>query len=206
MSNADIKENIEYLKTMAEQGSTTSVLGGIIGLWWCSLACVALFLHFLTLKGLGPLEIDKIGIIWLGFGIIGGIGSIILARRTSQKPGAHSSLNKVMGVLWIGISIFIFAYAISLGFSAGLGRIGFQFFDTIIPLAFGLSSLAAFVTSQMSQEKWQINIAIMALAVMVVAQFLLGRPELYLLALVGVVLTGILPNLILMSKEKRLVD
>ena len=205
MTKTEMLENIDFVKTLAEEGRNAPLLGGWIGLWWGFLLIATLFVHYLALIGKGPLAIEMIGLAWVSFGIIGGIGSVVLGRRLQKQPGASSMINRVATALWTGNTILLFTYGISAGFSAGLGHISFEIMDTMMPLAFGLYGLTAFVLTRIGGARWQLIPALISLAFVPFSLFLLGKPELYLLAIVVVLCTIIIPDIIHIRNEPKAV-
>lgn len=203
MTKADILNDIDYIKTIAEEGRTAPLIGGRIGIMWGFLLVITLLVHWSALKGIGPIPIKMIGGAWMVFGITGSIGASILGRSLSGKPGATSTNNRVARALWTGTSILLFTYGLSAGISAGLGRIGFEIMDTMMPLAFGLYALTTFVISKISADKSQLVPSIIALAFVPISLFLLGTPELYLAAIVAVICTIILPGIFHMRNEPK---
>ncbi|MEE9433404.1 MAG: hypothetical protein V3V15_04110 [Sphingorhabdus sp.] len=205
MTQTEILEDLDYVKTLAEEGRHAPLLGGRIGLWWGCLLIVTLFVHYLALLGKGPLSTEMIGMAWMTFGIVGGIGSAILGRHVVRQPGASSMNNRVASALWTGNVILLFTYAISASFSAGLGYIGFEIMDTMMPIAFGLYGLTAFVLARIGGAKWQLVPGAIAFAFVPISLFLLGKPELYIAAIIAVIGTIIIPGIIHIRDEPKAV-
>lgn len=205
MTKADILDDLDYVKTLAEEGKNAPQLGGRIGIWWGLLLCMTLCIHYFALKGTGPLSIEMIGLAWLSFGIIGSLGSFILGRNMSKKPGASSMNNRVAKALWTGNTVFLFVYGLSAGINAALGRIDYIVMDTMLPIAFGLYGLTSFVLAQISGDKWQLIPGAIALSFVPISLFLLGKPEIYLAAIAAVICTILIPSLIHMRKEPQVI-
>lgn len=211
MTKTEILDDLDYVKTLAEEGKNAPLLGGRLGIWWGVLLLITLFIHYLALKETGPIPIEMIGAAWMAFGVIGGIGTIIFRRGIDKKPGASSVNNRVANALWTGNTFLLFTYAISAGFSAGLGRFDFlgsnNFFimDTMTPIAFGLYGLTSYVLAKISGDKWQLIPGAISLAFVPISLFLLGTPELYLAAMAAIVCTIIIPGVITLRNEPKAV-
>ncbi len=205
MTKTDIINDIDYVKTLAEEGRNAPLLGGLVGIWWGSLLFITLFMHYLALKGTGPLSIEMIGLAWLIFGIVGSLGSAVLGRGIEKKPGASSMNNRVASALWLGNTILLFTYGLSAGISAAMGINDFLIMDTMMPIAFGLYGLTAVVMAKISDEKWQLIPGTLAFAFVPISLFLLGKPELYLAAMAAIICTIIIPGVITMRREPKAV-
>lgn len=203
MTKSEILDDLDYVKTLAEEGKNAPLLGGRIGLWWGGLLCIALFAHWASLKGISPLPIEMIGAIWMGFGIIGGIGSSILGRSLAGKPGASSMNNRVAEAMWTGNAVLLFVYSISALLSAVSGKVGYSIMDTIMPVAFGLYALTAYVLAKISNDKRQIIPGIIALSFVPIGLLLQGTANLYLAAIFGVILTSVIPSIAEMRREPK---
>jgi len=205
MTKSEILDDLDYVKTLAEEGKNAPLLGGRFGLWWGIMFCTALFAHWASLKGIGPLPIEMIGFVWVAFGIIGSIGSAVLGRSLAGKPGIASVNNRVAEALWTGNAILLFIYSASAFLSAALGKVGFTVMDTIIPIAFGLYALTAYVLARISRDKSQIIPGIIALAFVPISLLLQGTPKLYLAAILGTILTSVIPSIAEMRREPKVV-
>ncbi len=203
MKKSEILDDINYVKTLAEEGKNAPMLGGRIGLWWGILLCIALFSHWASLRGISPLAVEMLGLIWLIFGVVGGIGALILGRSLTYKPGASSVNNRVTEALWTANTILLFVYSLSSLFSAALGKTDYSIMDTIIPVAFGLYALTAYVLSRISRDKHYLIIGGIALAFVPISLLLLGNPNLYLAAMLGVALTSVIPSIIELRNEPK---
>ena len=203
MTKSEILDDLAYVKTLAEEGKNAPMLGGRIGLWWGVLLCIALFSHWASLRGISPLPIEMLGLIWLVFGVVGGIGSVILGRTLAGKPGIASVNNRVAGALWTGNAVLLFVYSLSALLSAAFGNSDYGIMDTIMPIAFGLYALTAYVLARISNDKWQLIPGSIALAFVPISLLLLGSPNLYLAAMLGVVLTSVIPSIVELRREPK---
>jgi len=203
MTKTEILDDLDYVKTLAEEGKNAPLLGGRFGLWWGVLLCIAFFTHWASLKGISPLPIEMIGLVWMSFGTIGGIGSFVLGRSLAGKPGAASVNNRVAEAIWTGNAVLLFVYSISAFLSAISGKVGFIIMDTIIPVAFGLYALTAYVLARISHDKRQIFPGIIALCFVPIGLLLQGTANLYLAAMIGVILTSVIPSIAEMRREPK---
>lgn len=203
MTNADIIDDLDYVKTLAEEGRNAPLLGGRVGLWWGILLCVALFVHWMIATGRLDVPPQSFAFLWIGFAVVGMIGSTILSRTLSGKPGVTSATNRVAYAIWTGNTVFLFVYGFSAGLSAGFGYNDFSIMNTMMPVAFGLYGLTAYVTSKISGERWLMIPGLIALAFVPLSLFMLTSPNLFLVAIAGIVMTIIIPDIIHLRREPK---
>lgn len=153
--------------------------------------------------GKGPLAIQHIGVLWMGFGLIGGILSFVLARGLDKKAGSSSVANKVEAVIWPATALLIFAYAIALTAGAALGKVPPLFFNSIMPFAFALSAVNLAVLGHLTGKSYFKLSALLSGIAMIACTILITRPEAYFLAAAGVAVTGVIPSLLQMRDERR---
>jgi hypothetical protein len=81
--------------------------GGVFG--------ITSLLAFAIQVGLLPLPAPALGWIWLASGLAFALALPALNRRTRTRPGAASSLNESMGVVWnqAGIAIWVLFVAVA---------------------------------------------------------------------------------------------
>jgi len=203
MTESEVLADIGYLKSVAEEGRNTPLLGGRIGLMWTALLVPCLFLHGLTAMGVGPIPIPYIGALWMGFGVTGGVLTFVLSRGLDKKPGANSMANKIESVMWPLTAMLIFAYAIALALGAALTGVDPVMFNTIMPLAFALSAINLGLLGALTRRSYFTVCAFMAALAMIACALLVHRPEVYFVAAGGVLLTGVMPNLLQLRDERR---
>jgi len=201
MTRSEATENIGYLKELAEQGANAPLLGGRIGLMWNVLLIPALIAHGLAITGKIGIQPNRIGLIWMTFGIVGGILSVILGRGLNKKPGCGSLGNRIETIVWPTTAIMIFAFAISIGLAVGLKDSSPKLFNMIVPFAFGIGAINMILLGRITRQAFLTFAGLASGAFMVLTTVLIDNPNLYFLAAGGVVLTGILPGLVQMRKE-----
>lgn len=205
MTKSDILSDLDYVKTLAEEGRRAPSLGGRMGLWWGTLLCLTLFTHWLIITGRVEWPAPAIGYIWIAFGVIGLIGSSLLVRTLRGKPGASATNNRMANALWTGNTILLFLFGFSAGVSAGFGTNSFEIMNVMMPIAFGLYGLTAYVLYRLTDEKGQLFTGVIGFAFVPLTLFMLGSPNLFLVAIVGVVMTIIIPDAINLRREPKTV-
>lgn len=205
MTKSDILSDLDYVKTLAEEGRHAPSLGGRMGVWWGILLCLTLFTHWLIVTGRVSWPEPSIGLIWIAFGVIGGIGSSLLVRTLRGKPGASAANNRMANALWTGNTILLFLFGLSAGFSAGFGVNTFEIMNIMMPIAFGLYGLTAYVMYRLTGEKIQLLTAVIGFAFVPLTLFMLSSSNLFLVAILGVVMTILIPDAINLRREPKTV-
>ncbi len=201
MTNQEVKENLGYLKELAEQGSNAPLLGGRVGLMWTGLLVPTLLIHGLAATGKIGFPVQNIGMLWMGFGIVGGILSALLARGLDKKPGSGSLGNRIESISWPVTAVLIFAFAISIAVAVMTQGAGHELFNMIVPFAFGLGAVNMILLGRITRQSFLTMSGIASGLFMILTAIFIQNPNLYFVAAAGVVVTGILPGLIQMRKE-----
>ena len=195
-------DDIAYVRQLSESGARAPLTGGRFMAWWGLLIAIGWTAQHFALRG--ELRIGEggaiFGIIWCAFGIVGGLGQLLLARSMPPKAGAGSAGNRASRTVWGAGAFAILSMAVGVGVLAGQGH-GYLVFDWIVPVAFAVYACALIVTGRLAGE----TIATIAGygAVIMVGLFtaFVMHPDRYLLAAAGAVLTVLLPGLLLMRRE-----
>jgi len=189
-------DDLSFAAKLAKDGAQTPLLGGPFQLMWSALLIPTLIFHGLTLMGHSPIGIEKIGLLWFAYGLIGTVLSVILGKSHIQKNGANSFLNQLGRHVGISTGIIIFAFAITTVIAVHRDVLGTDGYNMIIPFAFGLSTLNLAILGAMSQRAYLRWAALIAGAMMVITLLLIRQPALYFAAAFGVFLTMTFPGYI----------
>ena len=76
MDKNQMLSDLGYLKTLAESGQKSPLLGGRIGLMWTVLLVPTLIANGLVQTGIIQMQPQYIGLLWMCFGVLGGEGSL----------------------------------------------------------------------------------------------------------------------------------
>ena len=193
--------DLDYLKTLAESGQKSPLLGGRIGLMWTVLLVPTLIANGLVATGIIEIPPQNIGFLWMCFGILGGVLSLILARGLERKPGAGTAANQVAATIWPFSSILIFAFAISIAVGAAFNQLPKIAFNFIMPLAFATAAMSQAVLARMTGETFLRQASWAGLVFVCLTAIFANRGEVYFISAFGVLLTGVIPSLIELRKE-----
>ncbi|MDZ4776748.1 MAG: hypothetical protein SGJ23_08185 [Alphaproteobacteria bacterium] len=201
MSPREIAEDLNYVRTLAEEGRHAPLLGGSFLMFWGVLNAVAWAVQWgLVNQYLVTDPSWHFGALWAGYGVIAGVGSVLLGNRIKEKPGTSSLGNRMERAAWAGAGIGTGAVVI--------GAIGHMAFsgdrtapDVIVPAAFALYGGALMVTSIVTQEKWLGGFALVSFGLSAALGVFLSESWFYLAGAAGSIVTLLVPGIALLRKE-----
>lgn len=198
-----ILDDLKYARELAEQGANTPLLGGRIGLMWGCLLVPTLLFHGLTLMEVVSVPKQYIGIVWLIFGISGGLLTFLLGRKLDDKAGANSAINKVEQATWTATALMLFGLAIGVAYSVIVFGKPYWLYDIILAVAFGTYVVNYYVLAKLSGLKRLYIPMLIGFALMVFMIINLGQPYIYVVAAIGVLFTAVIPALISLKHEPK---
>ena len=193
--------DVEYMRNLAEAGQSAPLLGGRFSVLWGVLVSIATLSEWLILSHRVGVGADKIGLIWLATGLIGGAISVVLGRSLRGKPGFGSIGNRASQIVWSagGGAIVVYVMGVVAAVVTGKGVAGD--FDTIMPMAFCIYGVAYLTTAAMSGIGFMKAAAGLSFVAALVTGALIHQPVVYLVATVFVFLTAVVPGLVMMRAE-----
>ena len=203
MTKSEVHQNIDYLKSIAEQGINSPLLGGRIGLMWTVLLVPTLLIHGAAATGKLEISENAIGAIWMVFGIVGGVLTYILSRGLDAKDGAGSIGNRIESIIWPVQALLIFAYAIGAVFAVSIFNLPPESINTLMPFAFGLTSVNLILLGRITQQGYLFYAGVASAIFMFISISFVNHGEIYFVAALGVFITGVIPNLMQLRKESK---
>ncbi|GEM_PF-4187487 len=190
-----LKDEITWMKQLAEEGRNSPIAGGIVGIWWGLLSFVMMMVHWGVMTSRLPMPIQNVGWLWLAYVIVGSLGTYLLVRRMLGEPGADSMNSQIAGSTWMLASAGIFTF--SLGSVIGMFGFGVPYwiFNAILPVAlicYGIANgVAALLTGNL--RSGLVSAASYALA-LVMFPFLLTS-TIYLIAAFAILFIAVMSAL-----------
>ena len=203
MTKDQMLDDLNYARNIAEQGQFTPLLGGRIGLMWGCLLTPTLLIQGLILTGRLDVSQQYLGLLWMVFGITGGLLTFILGRSIAGKAGANSAGNQVEQAVWSGTTIMLFVFALAVAYSVVVIGKDYSLFDIIMAIAFGTQAVSYYVIAKISGEKALYIPMLIALALSAVIMVMVGNPNSYFLGAVGIIFTVIIPALTHLKNETK---
>lgn len=201
MTRDELLQDLAYARTIAEEGRHAPLLGGSYLLFWGILNALAFSAHWAVLAGyLSGLGNPAFAYVWIGYGVIAGIGMTILRARTRTKPGLTTIGARAERAVWTGAAIALMAVVIG-----SIARMIATQDDTapnaIFGAAFAIYGAALFATAMMSEQAWLKRFAWLAAAVALTLCLFANDNWAYLYAAIGSLLVLAWPGVILSKRE-----
>lgn len=196
-----MSEDIDYLRRVSARGAEAPLLGGREMLWWGALATIAYLAHYLAVRGIFGDGGIVFPLIWIAFGIGGGIGAALLSRARGEPAGAGSAGNQASRVAWMAAVAAILAYIV--GAIARSGDGDYSAFDGSVPVVFAAYGAALAVSGWLTGTRAVKLATVAALVMVAVTAALHGEDRLWLAASIGALVCVFLPGLAVLRAEPR---
>lgn len=201
----DIREDLAYVKALAEEGRDTPLVGGVIYVIWGGLIGLTALVVYARVKGwidLGPIGGAAP---WLAAFVIGWGASFFFGRRAGAKPGASTLGNRTASAVWFGVGLFMTSFWLTLmvvhdNFT-GIGVPSYFLFGLMFPLGFGVYGIAFFATAAAGRIPWLKWFAFVSWGCSIAALFLMVSEYQLLIGAFGSFVCVVLPGLIFMRGE-----
>ena len=200
-SNA-LMANLEEASRIAKAGEDMPLVGGPIGLMWGILITSCLTIHYLIISQIIAVPFYTLNFLWIGFAILGGIGSAILGPKVDKKPGANSLANKVEQYVWIMFASAMASLAIGVILNLFLGKGGYQIWDFVLVAGFAGQGLAYGVIAKLTGRGWLHYAAFASCTMTAVTMSFYGQSVIYLIAAIASAFTIIIPSMLSMKAAR----
>lgn len=201
MTREELISDLSYARSLAEEGRHAPLLGGAYLMFWGVLNAIAFTAHWAALiERLPRFEGLIFPAIWVGYGLVAGIGSYALRQRVSEKPG-HSAIGvRAERAIWGGAAMALLA--IVLGSIARMIISG----DTTAPnaifgAAFAIYGAALFAVATLAEQGWMRRFAWLSVGVALTLCLFANDHWAYLYAAIGSLLVLAWPGAILLKRE-----
>ena len=195
-----MKDEIAYIKALAEEGRRTPLVGGAILIAAGLIFGCASVGHWLIEAGVLVLPPVALAVIWMGALILFFICLYVLIGRSKSRPGAASLVNTAVSAAWMGVGLLIFTMSISIAVISW--RVQSPLLTLIFPsMIFAAYGSAWAVSATMSRARWQWVLAIGAWAAAPLIATLVGTDWIWLAYAGGLFALALLPGVILVRQE-----
>jgi len=201
----DIRDDLAYVKALAEEGRDTPLVGGVLYVIWGALIGITSLVSYAIGQGWvdpGPVRDVWPWVIAIG---VGWALSFYTGRKTHSKPGAATLGNKTAMAVWFAIGIFSTGFWVTLmmvhnNFTA-VGVPPYFLFGLMFPLAFGLYGVAFFATATAARTPWLAGVAVIAWVFSAASLVLMANANQMLVGALGSFVCILAPGIILMRNE-----
>lgn len=197
---------LDYLKSLADAGRKTPLVGGSYGVMWGALYTPPPLLLYAAAKGAIGLPgwvLPLLFLIPLPFGMI---GNLVLGRRVSRTPGAKSFANKAAGAVWgaAGFAIFIvFAGAFATEFFIDTSANPAAHWGAGMAVLFAVYGVAYAATAFVSGFKAQAVFGVLSFIASAAMLAFMGRIEQLLIFGLALPVVSVLPGLVMMAQAPK---
>ena len=195
-----VRDDIAYLKALADEGRQAPLLGGAILLSAGLIFGAASVVHWAVAAGVLDLSPTAFAIVWGVAAVAFLLALFVLSAQIKTRPGANSTGNRGMSASWGGMGIA--SFFLFVGFAIIATRYGGEILGVLIPpVIIALYGAGWWAAGELSNKRWLTVVAWCAFIASPVMAWLGDRPEQYLAYAAALVLLAGLPGLILMRGE-----
>ena len=199
MTREEMLSDLAYARSLAEEGRHAPLIGGSYPLFFGALLTLCYGAQYAVLTRLVDLPGNSIGWIWMSFGVLSVVGSVVLGQRVRTLPGGASISNRVDRAVWQGVVAAIFVVVIgSILRAIVLGD--YTAPNVIVASGFGLYGVAIYATASISGETWLRGFAVLSWLVSGLIWFFLGEAWVYLIAAIASIAVLIVPGFIMIQR------
>ncbi|OFX06202.1 MAG: hypothetical protein A3E78_14980 [Alphaproteobacteria bacterium RIFCSPHIGHO2_12_FULL_63_12] len=201
----DFAGEIAYVKTLAEEGRTAPLIGGVLYVIWGGVIAAAALLTYLRM-----IDVVKIAFVgdlgfWIAALAIGWAASFLVGRKNGLKPGAMTIGNRTATAAWFAVGAYVSLFWIAaLLFRGHFKAVGIEtgvIFGMIFPIAFGLYGIAFYATATAARLDWMRGFALAAWIFSFASLYYISDARHFLVGAAGSLVCAVLPGLILMRRE-----
>lgn len=204
MNDTTLKDDLAYVRDLAEAGQSAPLLGGRFLAWWGGLVTLAYIGHYMIaaeIIGTGPVGFAYL---WIAFAVIGVGGYLLLIKSMSgDKPGASSVGNRVEGNVWMIGGFALAANFITLAVKSAVTGEAAAEFSTSVPLVFSVYAIGLFTSGAIAGNQILKNAGYGALAMIALAIWFSGTNEVWAVAAIAAFLTVFIPGIFLLRQEPK---
>jgi hypothetical protein len=201
MTRDELLSDLNYARTLAEEGRHAPLLGGAYLVFWGVLNAAAFGAQYAIIEGVLPMAGGgAFAALWVSYGVVAAVGMTLLRMRTRTKPGLTAIGTRAERALWTGAGIAVMAVVIG-----SIARM-FMAGDTSAPnailgAAFALYGAALFGTASLSEQTWMRGFGWLSVGVALSVCMFSTYGWVYVIAAIGSLLALAWPGLILLRRE-----
>ena len=203
MTSTNAIDDLNYLKSLAEEGASAPNIGGRFYIVFGILGSIALLSHWAIASGISGLSNSAIPFVWIAYALVTPIAIFLLCGTIASKPGQESVGNRFTRSFWIVAGPSMFAIWIALSYAAIVRNIPAIVFDMLPILAFFLYGVVYMVEARLEKTSWKRFAGLGGIASAAIMAAFIGTAEAYLGAAIATLLIGVIPGAIMMRNEPK---
>lgn len=194
-----MKDEIAYIKALAEEGRRTPLIGGRILIAAGAIFGGASILHWMIETELLSLPDVAYAVLWLG-AMATFFAILFTSGHLTRRPGGQSMVNQAVGAAWMGVGLLIFVMSLA------IGVVSWRMQTEVLTYLFPSMIFAAYgsgwaVSATMTKARWQWNLAIGAWASAPALAFLVNTDWIWLGYAAGLFAFALIPGILLVRQE-----
>jgi len=201
MTQEQMREDIAWMKQLADEGRGAPLTGGSISIWWGLISFIMLLVHWGSVTEKLPIPIEAIGIGWILYAILGSIGTFFLKKRLKNAPGASAIGNQAASAAWMMVLVGIFTFWLGCGLAVYFAHVSWWIFNAILPVSFLCYGIAYGVTAKLAKNPASGFASAVSFALALALMPFLQSPTLYLIAAFAILVVTVVPTLMRGSKN-----
>jgi hypothetical protein len=191
-----IRDDIAYLKNLAEEGREGSERGGVIGVAAGAIFAACSVVQWAALSGRVTATASNLA--W----IVGMLAFFAVLIAVKSRLGASTGRSRIAGVAWQGVgwAVFTLFFALAVASWRTQSLLLISFAPSIILALYGAAWTVAGV---ISGKSWVRLMAFGSFLGAVICAWFITDPVQYLVYAAGLILLAALPGAILMRQERK---
>lgn len=201
----DIRDELAYVRALAEEGRDTPLVGGVLYVIWGALIGFAALVAYA--RTVGWIDLGPGGAIspWIAAFIVGWAASYFFGRRAGLKPGASTLGNRTAAAVWMSVGFFMTSFWVALmvvhdNFTH-MGVPPYFLFGLMFPIGFGLYGVAFFATAAAGRMPWLKWFAVASWGFAAVSLAFMASANMYLVGALGLFVCVVAPGVVFMRAE-----
>ncbi len=200
---SDIKDDISYMRQLAEKGSKGTIVGGTFLAAAGLIYGTACFAQWAILAGRLPIAPSQSGHLWLGASVLFAVLWLVLfARILRRKVSGSGASNFAFGMAWTGCAIGIFVTVGAIAIVADVTHVP-AVQNMYAPATMAFYGSAWFVAGAMGRRPWMYLASIIAFASTLATAAMTGDQRQLLVWGAALLLSLAVPGLMLMFEKPR---
>ena len=198
-----LKDDIAFMKDLAEAGASTPLLGGRISIFFGGVFAALSVAQWVLITYVRPAD-WVYSVLWLGTSLASWVAWWFLVGDLRRRPGARSPTNRAAGWAWMAMGV---GSAVILGSAMLVSwrlhtSAPFALIPSIIITLYGGAWLVA---GLMSRQGWMLAVAVGSFAYALFLAFFITSAFLWLMFALALILFGVIPGIIMVRREPSLV-
>lgn len=195
-----IKDDIAYMKALAQEGRQAPLLGGTILICAGLVFGLASVVHWAILTGVLAVPKWWLSGVWLTAMVVFFVVLTVVSMRIGRRPGVRSVGNRASHAVWQAVGYSIFSLGLAM-IAIQLSHPAFNSSLVFPSLILGLYGTGWAVSGTMAGQKWMGWVAMISWIAAPAVALLAGSPHQYLAYAAALLACTLFPGLKMVREE-----